>query len=139
MNEEIPVKRIHTEMRQIGADFRVKVTGAEKTFGYKNDIRIKWYEERKEELRYIFFRYEEFLANKEGIHVSKKQWDEIWRESPSNTIEHIMPQSEKEEYINNIGNLMILPSEVNRELGNKLPKEKREEAIANPVFLSPIK
>ena len=51
------------------------------------------YEGWEDELRYLLFRYEEYLAKKQGQRFRSEQWNRIWQESAAKSIEHILPQS----------------------------------------------
>ena len=76
------------------------------------------------ELRYLLYRYEEYLAGLAGVKINKNMWEAIWRSSTTSTIEHIRPQKwdakgwkgvlgrtkEKVEIeVNRLGNLILLP------------------------------
>ena len=88
------------------------------------------------ELRYLLFRYEEHLAEQQGLNLSNKQWNLIWQESPANSIEHILPQSKGNNepleggqegvYVHRLGNLLILPLGENSRLGDKDPEAKAD-------------
>lgn len=85
------------------------------------------YPDRTEELRYIFFRYEEHLAKEAGQNFNNEQWNRIWESSATDSIEHIQPQSTAISYVHWLGNLMILPPKLNSRLGKKRPKNKAIE------------
>lgn len=92
------------------------------------------------DLRYIFYRYEEYLAKKQNVNLSEDIWEQIWNLSPSSTIEHIYPQTTTdawkgklgrgrnviEKNVNRIGNLMLLPPNINSKARNKSFKEKKK-------------
>ena len=82
-----------------------------------------------EELRYLLFRYDEYLAQKAGEQVNATQWTKIWASDPSKSIEHIMPQSSEKNYVHRIGNLTMLPPQINSSLKDKTPKEKAARYI----------
>ncbi len=46
-----------------------------------------------EELRYLFYHYDEHLARKAGHKLNENQWNKIWAVEPSKSVEHIKPQS----------------------------------------------
>jgi hypothetical protein len=98
--------------------------------GYSIDDALKevdWsdcYEGWTEELRYLMFRYDEYLSKKAGEKLNIGQWSKIWEVDPSKSIEHIMPQSSEEHYIHHLGNLTMLPPGVNSSLKDKSPAEK---------------
>jgi hypothetical protein len=88
---------------------------------------IDWsqcYEGWTEELRYLMFRYDEYLAKKAGEKINIGQWNKIWEVDPSKSIEHIMPQSLAEDYIHSWGNLTMLPPGINSSLQDTPPAEK---------------
>ncbi|MEH6740909.1 MAG: DUF262 domain-containing HNH endonuclease family protein [Sulfitobacter sp.] len=82
-----------------------------------------------EELRYVFYRYDEYLAKKAGQEINTLEWEMIWQNDASSSIEHIFPQNSGRSDIHNIGNLTMLPPKVNSSLGGKSPKEKAERYI----------
>jgi hypothetical protein len=98
--------------------------------GYSIDNALKvvnWaesYEGWTEELRYLLFRYDEFLARKAGEVLNATQWNKIWGTDPSKSIEHIQPQSSELRYIHHVGNLTMLPPGINSSLRDKPPKDK---------------
>ncbi|GAF69651.1 unnamed protein product, partial [marine sediment metagenome] len=108
--------------------------------GIKRLATINCYDEwPNEDLLYFFYRYEEHLAEKAGVRISPAVWEGIWSTSPTNTIEHICPQTpgpewqgklgepkEFEKHVNRLGNLMILPPGVNSQARNKPFKGKKK-------------
>jgi hypothetical protein len=108
------------------------------------------YDEWKEEARYFFFRYEEFLAKAKSSKINEAAWSQIWNDSPVKSIEHIYPQNPKSNwsvwrgkigrgkkaYIKNIhrlGNLLLLTPPENSRCGNKAFDKKK--AIYSNVLL----
>lgn len=90
---------------------------------------VSWencYDGWQNQLRYLLFRYDEYLAKKAGQKVNISQWNKIWSQDPSSSIEHIMPQSSNESYIHHLGNLAMLPPGVNSSLKDKPPTIKSE-------------
>lgn len=94
------------------------------------------YEGWQEELRYFFFRYEEYLSKKEKSSISEEVWANIWKESPVKSIEHIFPQTPNEldnswkgkfgrgknvisKNVHRLGNLLLLSPNVNSQCYNK--------------------
>ncbi len=65
------------------------------------------------------FRFEEHLAKQRGERLNVGQWNKIWTDEPSRSIEHIQPQSSGEDYIHELGNLTMLPPNVNSSLQDK--------------------
>ncbi len=94
------------------------------------------YTNRSEELRYIFFRYEEFLAKKAGQNFDNEQWNRIWESSAANSIEHIQPKSTELPYVHWLGNLMILPPRLNSKLWKKPPKDKASEYTKTGLLIA---
>ena len=90
---------------------------------YNDDCYNKW----EQELRYLLCRYEEHLAKERGQTFSNEQWNRIWQESPSSSIEHILPQSSYHDYVHCLGNLLILPPRLNSQLRNRSPELKADD------------
>jgi uncharacterized protein with ParB-like and HNH nuclease domain len=94
------------------------------------------YDGWEEELRYLFYRYEEHLAKLKGQTFSNEQWNRIWEASASRSIEHIWPQSKGSQerilpgkkgiFVHRLGNLLLLPPDLNRNLLDKSPEEKAD-------------
>lgn len=85
----------------------------------KTDCYYGW----QEQLRYFFFRYEEYKARKLGQNFDNEQWNRIWESSASDSIEHIRPQSTTNaDWKHWLGNLLVLPPKLNSQLGAKLKK-----------------
>ena len=119
-NKKIPVEEIHSEIKLIGEKYPIAAA--------VNALRnANCYEEWQDELRYLMFRYEEYLAKKEGNNFENEQWEKIWAVSPSKSIEHIIPQSKASDDVKHaLGNLMILPPNLNSKLQDKQPRQKFE-------------
>lgn len=108
-----------------------------------------WYGSYDNDLKYLLFRYEEYLAKNEGEKISKETWDKIWSESPAKTIEHIHPktyidtwkgkignsQEEIEDIVHTLGNLVMLPPGMNSECGQKIFSEKKEKYKKQSLFM----
>ncbi|MCK0166267.1 DUF262 domain-containing HNH endonuclease family protein [Jannaschia sp. S6380] len=107
-------------IREIGEDYQIDdvITGPK----YWDDCYKGW----TEELRYVLFRYDEHLAANAGEEINALQWEKIWQNDASSSIEHIVPQNSGRSDIHNIGNLTMLPPKVNSSLGGKSPSEKAE-------------
>jgi len=86
-----------------------------------------WYNNWREELRYLLARYEEFLAAEVGQKINPNVWKKIWLSDVNKTIEHIMPQSSAHSYIHDLGNLALLPPGENSRYGKKKPTEKSDD------------
>jgi hypothetical protein len=116
---------------RIGSDFPIDTAVEELK---KHDFYSNW----QKELQYFFFRYEEYLAKKNGTQLDKIIWNEIWESNPNNTIEHILPQDkskpcwnhftedEHRELVHSMGNLCLLAPRLNSEAGNKGFSDKKE-------------
>ena len=92
------------------------------------------YEGWEEELRYFLFRYEEHLAEEQGIQLSDSGWEEVWSNSAAQSIEHILPQNRGVEepedgkvFVHRLGNLTLLPPTVNSQLGDMSPALKSQK------------
>ena len=84
------------------------------------------------------FRYEEHLAREKGINFRNEQWERIWEVSVSKSIEHIIPQSKASDDIKHtLGNLMLLPPNLNSSLQDK-PTRQKLEAYRNTGLLTAI-
>ncbi|MDL1979427.1 MAG: DUF262 domain-containing HNH endonuclease family protein [Deltaproteobacteria bacterium] len=94
------------------------------------------YEGWEDELRYLLFRYEEYLAKRQGQQFSNEQWSRIWESSAAKSIEHVFPQSkgasERIEpskdgvFVHRLGNLILLPPGLNSQLQDLEPAQKAE-------------
>ncbi len=83
------------------------------------------YEGWETELRYLMYRYEEYLSANEKLQFSNENWEKIWLASPSDSIEHIFPKSKAPvKQMHRLGNLVLLPPRLNSKLQAKMPAEK---------------
>lgn len=80
-------------------------------------------------MRYLLYRYEEHLARESGVKINESQWAKVWAADPARSIEHIMPQSSGKQYVHHLGNLAMLPPNVNSSLKDKPPREKAKRYI----------
>lgn len=87
------------------------------------------YEGWEPELRYLLYRYEEYLATLKGQNFRNEQWNRIWEVSETDSIEHISPQSKNRRYVHRLGNLLLLPPKLNSTLSDKSPTDKADEYI----------
>lgn len=114
-----------TELKNLGANYDI-----EEALSDNKDCYTRW----SEELRYLLYRYEEHLAEQRGVRLNNRQWQSIWDDSASNTIEHIFPQSsgssmpldpgQDDVFVHRLGNLMLLPPDDNSRAGGQEPKAK---------------
>ena len=102
------------------------------------------YNQWQEPLRYLLYKYEAHLAERAGYPLSQEVWERIWAVSPARSIEHVLPQDpsadewidafgSQEEAMKNchrLGNLIILPPEINSSLG-KLLFRRNYQSIGN--------
>lgn len=133
INKSMTKDDIIEELRAIGLDYPIddavkELKEADCYNGWEND------------LKYFLFRYEEYLAKKQGENISAEIWEKIWNASPSTTIEHIHPKgtltpawkdkiSNRQDYVDKhvhrLGNLLILPPNINSKAGRKSFAEKK--------------
>jgi hypothetical protein len=123
-NEKLTAADILNALGKIGKDY--PISQAVKMLGNSN-----CYDGWTEELRYFFYRYEEYIAEKQGQQLSDAEWNRIWEAEPSRSIEHIRPQSKgpwspttSGIYVHRLGNLVLLPPGVNSRLQDNEPKVK---------------
>ncbi len=100
----------------------------------------------EEELRYLLMRYEEYLCSREGEKISRDVWNKIWSETASRTIEHVLPQTHSAEWrgalgrgqaahkhVHRLGNLVLLPPNLNSSISNEGFSEKRKVYRQQPL------
>jgi len=123
-NENLNAATITEELKKIGGDFPLKDV-------VRNLHNSDRYQGWSEQLRYFLFRYEEHLAAIAGQRLNESQWNKIWADEPSKSIEHIRARSKGSEdpstraiYVHRLGNLLMLPPGVNSKLQDKDPKDK---------------
>ncbi|MDE3176722.1 MAG: DUF262 domain-containing protein, partial [Pseudomonadota bacterium] len=121
VNEKLSAKKIVEELKNIGAEFTID--------GAVDELRsTDCYSDWAEELRYMFFRYEEYLAKNQGQKFQNEQWARIWESSAADSIEHIWPQSKApESQVHRLGNLVLLPPKLNSKLQAKDAEKKGDE------------
>ena len=118
-NKVLNTDEIKTGLRSIGEEFTID-DAVEHLRKVKNS-----YDHWREELRYLMFRYDEFLARDQNF--TSEEWNKIWIASPSKSIEHILAQSKAPEHIkHNLGNLVMLPPGENSALQDCDFQYKRE-------------
>ena len=102
------------------------------------------YEGWEDELRYLLFRYEEYLAEQQGQTFSNEQWNRIWQKSAAGSIEHILPQSKGSQvegdeegiFVHRLGNLLLLPPNLNSQLGDLEPEAKADSYINTGLLIA---
>lgn len=138
-HEGIPVKRALASIEALGGDEHdIETAIAE----LRNE---NCYEGWEEELRYFMFRYEEELARRAGQKFNNAQWDKIWLRTPSQSIEHICPQSKGSEvrtkdpktiFVHRLGNLVLLPPRLNSKLRDKDPSAKADDYVKTGLLIA---
>ncbi|MCY3829588.1 MAG: DUF262 domain-containing protein [Rhodospirillaceae bacterium] len=130
IQNNISVKSINSELDDLAK--MCPVSEAVKALKNQN-----CYEGWQDELRYLMFRYEEYLAEENGSNFTNEQWVRIWEASPSKSIEHIMPQSKADDASKHrLGNLMLLPPGLNSKLQDKAFAEKRKSYRDTGLFVA---
>jgi len=120
IKEKPSAAAVLAKLSDIGAEFPIAEA-------VKNLSKANCYEGWQEDLRYFFYRYEEYLARKAGQNFNNEQWNRIWEASVADSIEHILAQSAKsDDWVHWLGNLLVLPPKLNSKLGAKTPKEKAD-------------
>lgn len=120
--EQLPFKDIDDGIEEFGSEYPI---GESVEDGLREE---DCYTDWENELRYLMYRYEEYLAKKNKLNFSNEQWEKIWMVSPSRSIEHIWPQSKApEKHKHRPGNLLLLPPGLNSKPQDKPAKEKATE------------
>ena len=130
-NHELSKDEIRQRIAKLGSSFSIPY--------YENMVNWDCYTiEWTDELRYLLYRYEQYLAESSGKRFSHAEWNSIWREAALNSIEHIHPQSKRRQIkinVHCIGNLLLLPPNINSGLRDKNPIEKTQ-AYRNTRLIS---
>ena len=116
--KQLTPQEILARMKSLGADMYNKDSFT--STGFWDDCYSQW----SEELRYLLYRYEEYLAHEAGEEISEIVWQRIWGSEAAKSIEHIAPQNSGRSYMHHLGNLLILPPGMNSMLQDNPPKEK---------------
>jgi len=131
-------KKIFKELVKLGEDY--PSSGVSKALEDAN-----CYNGWEKEAIYFFYNYERYLCGENGYNFPKVWWDKIWENSVQDSIEHIYPQTEslawkgkvtkrKEFHANRIGNLLILPIDLNKKLQNYSFDIKKTEYNETPMY-----
>ena len=130
VKEKTSATAVLAKLSNIGAEFPIAEA-------VKNLSETNCYEGWQEELRYFFYRYEEYLARKAGQNFNNEQWNRIWEASAADSIEHILAQStESNDWVHWLGNLLVLPPKLNSKLGAKWPAEKVEDYCKTGLLIA---
>ena len=123
--QEFDASEILNRLKDLGANYNIDQILVENRNCYRG-----W----EEKLRYLLFRYEEHLAQQQGRTISNYEWIDIWKYPALRSIEHILPQSKGSKvplkanqegiFVHRLGNLLLLPLDINVRLRDKDPKEK---------------
>ena len=140
-NTELDTDYISDRIKEIGEGKDRNTESAARQLKNSNCYR-RW----EDELRYLLFRYEKYLAEQQGQTLSNEQWNRIWHTSAAQSIEHIQPQSrgsqqpletnEEGIFVHRLGNLLLLPPNLNSQLSDKDPKEKADSYINTGLFIA---
>ncbi|NQT21293.1 MAG: HNH endonuclease, partial [Planctomycetes bacterium] len=136
--------RIHTSKLKTEGDIRDAIKQIAKDYPVDQAVRemkkgADCYNGWELDLRYFLYRYEEYLCELEGGGIASELWEQIWQSSPNTSIEHIHPQTRNavwrgklgrgryslEANVNRLGNLLLLPPNVNSSAGQKSFAEKK--------------
>lgn len=99
----------------------------------KSIVRAKNYREYNDELKYLFFEYEKRVSNNSE---NRQVWNEILSKKLDDSIEHILPKTpnlpphwcqfkKPENYFSRLGNLLLLPVNINAQAGTKSFADKK--------------
>lgn len=102
-----------------------------------HDIDFYTKNKQKDTLRYLLYRYEEYLAKDRGQRFSNEQWNLIWKATATDSIEHILSQSKAVgDEVHRIGNLLLLPLGLNSGLRDKDPKDKAKVYLQTRLHMA---
>lgn len=109
------------------------------------EFKKDWYNGYRKDIRYFFFKYEEFLKKpNQEIWYGKEG---IWNSTVDETIEHVLPQNlneywshfskdEHKKYLNSIGNLCMLSQGDNSKAGDKpFSKKDKKDNCKKDIYL----
>lgn len=126
-SSKVPFEKVLEKLNQLGADYSLEELL--KNEGFWDNCYEGW----GEELRYLLYRYDEYLAAVDGEQINEVSWRRIWESEASESIEHIVPQRTRRKYTHHLGNLVILPRNVNSRLKDMPPKDKADAYIRNGI------
>ena len=128
-NEELTFGKIMRGLSELGADYLIKESVEQLR---ATDCYSGW----REELRYLFYAYEEHLSAHADQNFDNEQWNRIWEASVSDSVEHIVPQSSGKRHVHWLGNLMLLPPGLNSRLGALSPSEKWDSYVNTGLLIA---
>ena len=100
-------------------------------------IKRDFYSKQQDRLRYLLYNYEKSLAKQQGWNIDDMNtWHLIWNASAAKTIDHIWPKSKSEPWVHWLGNLLVLPSNLNSTLQNKLRSEKADAYASTGLLMA---
>jgi hypothetical protein len=127
-NGNANAKDLLKSIASIGEDFDINNVDRE----LKGDCYNGW----ENEVRYFFYQYEQYLSEKKRYAINQNVWNDIWKLTGKESIEHIMPQNrnasdwqhiskQHQKLLHSIGNLSLLTPPLNSEAGDKDFKHKK--------------
>jgi hypothetical protein len=120
INAQPTVRAIDAELQEIGSAFPIDDA-------IESVRAVDCYDGWENELRYFMYRYEEHLSRVRKMNFQNEQWEKIWLVSPSESIEHIWPQSgAPSKHVNRLGNMIVLPPRLNSALKDTDPAKKAD-------------
>ena len=135
----ISSKELKIEIKKLGEGYEIEKV-VDKIKGKDLYDSTNW----REELRYFFYKYEEYLCKKKSIKIKQSLWESIWNDTAESSIEHIIPQKyDKKDWgkstnelendpklrkvtINRLGNFILLPPSINSKAKNQAFKKKKD-------------
>lgn len=127
LNVDIAAVEVQRRLLKIGSDDREHSID----WAIENIKKTNCYEGWEEELRYLMYRYEEDNAHSP---FTSEQWERIWEQSASHSIEHIQAQAPGVSFVHFLGNLMLLPPGLNSRLSSKKPVDKVAEYRSTGLY-----
>lgn len=120
----IDPEEISTRLKALGAGYEIDIVLNEMDW---SDCYNNW----QEDLRYLLYRYDEHLSEAAGTKLNQTAWNKVWKSDAAKSIEHIAPQKSALSYVHDLGNLTMLPPNVNSSLKDSLPADKSSQYIAS--------
>lgn len=128
---ELDPEGVLAQLKWIGRDFPL-ARGLDE-FVKNEDCYSGW----GEEIRYMLYRRERYLAEHQDRTLNEKKWKAIWEGQAAESIEHVLPQKNREQkLVHRLGNLVLLPPRVNSRLGATEPKKKKEEYLKTGLLVA---